>query len=251
MQIDLAGQVALVTGAARGLGLSHARRLAAAGATVYLSDRLADEVAAAAERLPGARGVRLDVTDDREVRDVVARVADEQGRLDILVNNAGGVTGFVGPDADPVAAFRQVIDLNLSGTYAVCAAAAELMRDAGGGRIVITSSSTARRHAHVATSYVAAKAGLIALTSALARDWGADGIRVNAVAPGFIAHDGLLAKFPPERVDEMADSWVAGQALPRRGTPEDISDAVLYLVCPQSSFVTGQVLFVDGGWTFT
>lgn len=250
-QLRLDGQVALVTGAARGLGLSHSQRLAAAGATVYLTDVTDDEIKTAAETVPGGHAARMDVCDDREIEDVIARIEHEQGRLDILVNNAGGITGFIDPAAGAAAAFRTVVDLNLSGTFAVSTAAARLMKSTGDGRIVITSSSTARRHAQVAASYIAAKAGLVALTSALARDWGADGIRVNAVSPGFIAHDGLHAKIDPELVAQMAASWANAQSLPRAGTPDDVSDAVLYLVSSLSSFVTGQVLLVDGGWTFT
>lgn len=247
----ISGQIALVTGAARGLGLSHARRFAAAGARVVVTDVAKDELAAAADGIAGARAVPMDIRDAGQVRDVVAEIVATEGGLDIVVNNAGGATGYVSGE-DPVSRFREVLELNMVGTYAVCEAATPALAARGGGRIVLTSSSSVFRHAEkVPAAYVAAKAGLVGLTRALARDLGMHNITVNAVAPGLTPHDGLRHNRPAGELEGMLAVTLSGQALPRASTPDDISSAVLFLAGPGAAFITAQVLLVDGGWTFT
>ncbi|MBB2940260.1 NAD(P)-dependent dehydrogenase (short-subunit alcohol dehydrogenase family) [Amycolatopsis bartoniae] len=242
---DLGGRVALVTGGSRGLGLNHARRLAEAGARVVVTDLTLES---GMDSVPGVRAVPMDIRDTAAVRDLIADIVAHEGGLDIVVNNAGGASGYVDPGQDPVVAFRAVVELNVVATYAVCLAAAPVLPD--GGRLILTSSSSAFRHTFdVPASYVAAKLGVVGLTRALARDLGEAGIAVNAVAPGFTPHEEMRKRIP-ERVESMTSAAVRDQRLKRPGTPDDISSAVLFLAGPGAGFMTGQVLLVDGGWTF-
>ncbi|GGH48454.1 SDR family NAD(P)-dependent oxidoreductase [Microbacterium album] len=246
---DLSGRVVLVTGAARGLGLNHVRRMSEAGATVVATDLHEAEVAAATVDIANVRAAALDIRDTDAVRSHIEGIVATEGRLDVVVNNAGGAVGYTGGETDPVAIFRAVVELNLVATYGVCLAAAPHL--APGGRLILTSSSTTFRHSFdVPVSYVAAKTGVIGLTRALARDLGERGIAVNAVAPGFTPHDAMRGRVQSERVDAMTEVAVRDQAIKRSGTPDDISSAVLFLAGPGADFITGQVLLVDGGWTF-
>lgn len=245
-------KVVLVTGAARGLGRRHAERFAELGARVVLTDVEDSEVLEVAAGLPGAVGLAMDVRDPGRIRSVVADVLVQCGGLDILVANAGGASGYLPAGADRVETFRSVVELNLVGTWAVCDAVAPTMRERRSGRIVMTTSNTVFRHTDdVPAAYVAAKAGVVGLTRALARDLGPWGITVNSVAPGFTPHAGLRHNIAADRLQAMSDAAVAAQCLPRSGTPDDISAAVQFLAGPDAGFVTGQVLVVDGGWTFT
>lgn len=246
---DMSGRIVLVTGAARGLGLNHVRRLSAVGATVIATDLREDEVATATADVAHVRAAALDIRDTDAVRALVADVVTTEGRLDVVVNNAGGAVGYTGGETDPVAVFRAVVELNLVATFGVCLVAAEQL--AAGGRLILTSSSTVFRHSFdVPASYVAAKTGILGLTRALARDLGERGITVNAVAPGFTPHDDMRGRIASARVASMADVAMHDQAIKRSGTPDDISSAVLFLAGPGAEFMTGQVLLVDGGWTF-
>jgi NAD(P)-dependent dehydrogenase (short-subunit alcohol dehydrogenase family) len=246
----LRGRVALVTGAAHGLGREHARRLAAQGARVAVVDIDGPAAEAVAAELPGALAVAADITRSGPVESAVAATVARLGGLDIVVNNAGGARGYV-DGGSPERAFRETLDLNLTGTWLVCAAAVPRLRARGGGRIVNTTSNTALRPpGDVPLAYVAAKAGVIGLTRALARELGPHGITVNAIAPGLTPHDGVRARIPAGELGAMTARAVAEQCVPRPATPADISAALLYLVSEAASFVTGQVLAVDGGWTF-
>jgi NAD(P)-dependent dehydrogenase (short-subunit alcohol dehydrogenase family) len=251
MTAPLLGQVAIVTGAAHGLGREHAEVLAAHGATVVLADVDADGARAAADRISGARAAELDVTDEDAVQELVDDVARTHGRIDVLVNNAGGSRGYVDEESSPTQRFRAVLELNLVSSWLLAITVAPVMAAGGGGRIVNTTSNTVFRHtADVAVSYIAAKAGVVGLTRALARELGPRNVTVNAVAPGFTPHDDLRRKLPDDLFAVMSETTLAQQCLPRLGTPADIAGAVLLLVGPGGAFITGQVLVVDGGWTF-
>lgn len=242
----LTDQVALVTGAARGIGQAIAVELAGAGATVVAVDLLAaDETL---ERLgPGEhRSVALDIQDVAGVRDCVAGVARDLGRLDILVNNAGTASRH-GLDGFSLEDWTRDIDTNLRGTFAFCQAAIHPhMVDRGYGRIVNISSisgimggpsSGGAGGGRSGPAYAASKGGVIALTKWLAKEYGRAGITVNSVAPGPVA--------TPMTGD--VDYDFSQQFLPRMGTPEEIASAVGYLVGPGGGFTTGQVLRVCGG----
>jgi NAD(P)-dependent dehydrogenase (short-subunit alcohol dehydrogenase family) len=247
---DLTGQVALVTGAARGLGRAIALSLAAAGADVALGLRdpavdggLAAEIESLDRR---ALPLAMDVTDLAQSRAAIDSAVAEFGRLDILVNNAGG--GIGGPALDVTEAdFDAVWQLNARSTFFVSQHAARSMRAFGGGSIVNVASQAGLVALPGESSYCVSKAAVIHMTRVHAVEWGEYGIRVNAVAPTFIETDGTADAlsdpvFKADTVERIA-------ALHRIGVPTEVSGAVVFLSSPAASLVTGQTLAIDGGWT--
>ncbi|HEY7560983.1 MAG TPA: SDR family NAD(P)-dependent oxidoreductase [Gaiellaceae bacterium] len=242
----LAGQTALVTGAARGLGYATAERLAAEGARVALVDLDGDAVAAAAGRL-GERGAdatahEVDVADEASVSAAVADVLAADGRIDILVNNAGIYPHFPFEELT-YADWRRVLSINLDGVFLCAHAVYPAMRERGYGRIVNISSATFFIGYPGLSAYIASKGGIIGFTRALASEAGPHGITVNAVAPGLIATEGVLGGEEAGLFDEI----VPEQSVRRRGEPEDIAGCVAYLAGPEAGFVNGQTFNVDGG----
>jgi NAD(P)-dependent dehydrogenase (short-subunit alcohol dehydrogenase family) len=249
---DLAGRVAVVTGAARGIGAEIARTLHAAGASVAVLDiRDADEGARRIDPDPGrARGIEVDLTDPAAVDAAFARVVTELGRLDILVNNAG-LGDRVQLDGLSVDHLDHILATNLRSTVLCCQAAAARMREAGGGKIVNVSSVSAKvggvtsrdprtGEGRSGPSYAAAKGGIISLTRWLAKDGGRYGVLVNAVCPGPIGTDAIAG----------AEYDLSQTPIDRIGTTADVSLAVLFLVSQMSNYITGQTLNVDGGLRF-
>jgi hypothetical protein len=244
---SLDGLVILVTGASSGLGEQLARSLVARGAWPVLAARRAERLQALEADLDGrVDTVACDVTDADDRRRLIETVISRHGRIDGLVNNAG--LGAAGPALrTSVETFSRVLDVNLVAPYALSCLVVPHMRQGGGRSIVnIASVMALRSIAEIAdAAYVASKAGLIGLTRELASQWGRYGIRVNAVAPGFFASE-MTAE-----LGDDADSfpgWLTEQIpLGRGGRAGELDQSILYLLGPGSSFVTGQVLTVDGG----
>ena len=244
--LTLTGQVALVTGAGRGIGAAIARGLAAEGATVYAGDidgdAAKDSVRLIAETGGDAYPLMLDVTSESSVQAGVAAITAEQGGVDILVNNAG-VTRPAMLHKMTDEQWQAVIDVNLTGLFRTIRAVSASMRQRGGA-IVNVSSLAGRRGSIGQINYAAAKAGVIGLTMAAALELARYGVRVNAVAPGVVETDMTRTILTDERFREK---YLQEIPLQRIGQPDDIADAVVYLVSPRAAFITGQVLSVDGG----
>jgi pyridoxal 4-dehydrogenase len=245
----LAGQAALVTGAARGLGYAAATRLAEDGARVALLDRDAERLAAAADAL-GSQGLAVlshavDLTDEEGVRAAVTAVLSAVGQIDVLVNNAG-IYPHRPFEELSYAEWRHVLAVNLDSVFLCTHAVYPAMRQSRYGRIINVSSSTFFIGYPGLAAYIASKGGIIGFTRALASEAGPHGITVNAVTPGLIATEGVLGGEEAGLFDEI----VPEQALPRRGEPEDIADCIAYLASPAAGFITGQTINVDGGHRF-
>jgi NAD(P)-dependent dehydrogenase (short-subunit alcohol dehydrogenase family) len=253
MKVDLSGRLALVTGAARGIGQAIADLLAANGARVVYTDVDAAGAARAAAASANGQAAALDVTDADQVEAVVGAVAREHGRLDVLVNNAGVNTlaHRVPIDQFPEQEWDRIVAVDLRGVFLVSRAAARVMRGRKWGRIVNIASVAGLVPLRLQCPFVAAKAGVVNLTRAMALELGTDGILVNALAPGSTLTEGTRQLFYGEggmyrdSVQKMLDHIPLG----RPGTPEEIAQAALFLAAPESSYVNGAVLTVDGGWT--
>jgi 3-oxoacyl-[acyl-carrier protein] reductase len=236
---------AVVTGAARGIGYEIARALGQAGASIVVGD--IDEAAAdAAVRRLAALGVvaasrRCDVTDEAETAALVAHCSDRFGPVDVMVNNAG-ITRDATLRTMTLADFRAVLDVHLTGAWNGTRSAAEVMRGHGGGSIVNISSIAGKVGNFGQTNYSAAKAGLVGLTKACAKELARSGIRVNAVQPG------LIRTAMTEAMPKSAwDAKLAEIPLARAGEPAEVAQTVLFLASDMASYVTGAVLEVTGG----
>ncbi|MDR9372230.1 SDR family oxidoreductase, partial [Conexibacter sp. JD483] len=239
---------------ARGIGAALCRGLAAEGAAVAIHHRPGAQDAAEAEalarelRASGARAavVSGDVSDRAQVEAFAAHAREQLGPVDLLVANAAATARVAWTEIDPDE-WRRVLGANLDGLLWCAQAVHPQMLEQGGGAIVTVSSVTVELGAAGALHYVTSKAGILGFTRALAREAGGAGIRVNCVMPGAIRTEAELEQFPDQ--DALAAEQAALQSIPRRGLPEDLVGAVVFLCAPESSFVTGQVLTVDGGWT--
>ncbi len=243
----LDGQVAIVTGASSGLGVRFARVLHAVGARVVLAARRVERLEELADELDGSIAVRADLAseDDREL--LVRTTLERCGRLDVLVNNAG-IGAAMAVEDEPLERFRDAMEINVTALWHLAKLSAPTMIDHGGGAIVNVASMLG----HVASApikqahYVASKGAVVNLTRELAVQWARKGIRVNALCPGW---------FPSEMTadmdgDEASERFVAQNSpIPRMGHEHELDGALLLLSSPAGTFLTGQSIIVDGGWT--
>lgn len=248
MTASLAGRTALVTGASRGIGRAIADLFAAEGARVVLAARSADRLAEVEAQIAARGGTAIAVPADMTAEDtpatLVAAAQDTFGSLDILVNNAGGNSFTVPLSTMRMSGWRKTLDLNLDSIVRLIQAALPALIASGHGSIINVSSVTALRGAPGMSHYAAAKAALVSLTQSLAVETAADGVRVNALTPGWVETD--LTDYL--RDDAGIEAVVLDRVPMRRwGKPEEIAQAALFLAGDASTFVTGQSLVVDGG----
>jgi NAD(P)-dependent dehydrogenase (short-subunit alcohol dehydrogenase family) len=246
---DLTGKSAIVTGGAQGIGAHYARGLAAAGATVSICDTLdpagvVDEINRAGGR---AIGRVADITDSEAMTAMARETVEQLGGIDILVNNAAIFSSlrrgsFFDIDSDT---WDRVLAVNVRGTFEVIKAVTRHMRDRKYGKIVNISSTTVSAGAPLLLHYVTSKGAIIAMTRALARELGPDGIRVNCMAPGLTLSEGVTEN--EQYSSQVRGNIAAGRAIARDQLPQDLVGTLLYLCSEASDFVSGQTINVDGG----
>lgn len=246
-QFRLDDQVVVVTGASSGLGAHFARVLHAVGASVVITARRADRLERLSGDLPGSVAVTADVSSEDDRERLIAEVLERFGRVDVLVNNAG-VGGIVAVENEELDRFRAAMEINVTALWHLSKLSAPSMIEHGGGAIVNVASmlghvgSTPVKQAH----YCASKGAVVNLTRELALQWARKGIRVNALCPGW---------FPSEMTegmdtDEGSQRYIATNSpIPRMGELDELNGALLLLASPAGTFLTGQSIIVDGGWT--
>ena len=253
MQVNLSSQVALVTGAARGIGKAIADLFAKNGAHVVYTDVDVPVVKESAAASASGEALALDVSDAGQVEAVVADIVKRHGRLDIAVNNAGVNTlaHRVTIDQFPQEEWERILKVDLHGVFLVSRAVAGVMRRQKAGRIINIASIAGLVPLRLQCPFIAAKAGVVNLTRGMALELGPHGILVNGIAPGSTLTDGTRKLFYGEdgTFRDSVQQMLAHVPLGRPGTPEEIAHAALFLAAPESSYVNGHILTVDGGWT--
>lgn len=246
----VAGKIALITGAASGLGAATARRLAAEGANVMLTDL--DSVGADVAVAIGEQAAFMlhNVVSEEDWQSVVAATVARFGRIDILVNNAGVASSGLNLLTHSLDDWRHILSINLDGVFLGLRHCGPVMAKQGRGSVINLSSILGKVGMAGAAAYCASKGGVMLLTKAAALEWAPLGIRVNSVHPGFIDTPMVAgALHAAENGNEMRDMLIAAHPMARFGIPREIADAVLFLASDESSFITGTELIVDGGYT--
>ncbi|PSP92631.1 short-chain dehydrogenase [Halobacteriales archaeon QS_4_62_28] len=252
-RFQLDQQSAIVTGASRGIGRAIADGLAEVGANVVIANRSEDPGRQAAEELADEHGVETrwietDVSKEASVRNMIEETVDAFGTVDVLVNNAGIVSLYPAEELE-LSEFQRIIDVNLTGAFLCSKYAAREMKDTGGGSIVNISSMSGKiaNYPQGEAHYCASKSGMDGFMTQVASEWSEYGIRVNNISPGYI-----LTDLNREYVDdnpEMAETWKANMVMDEFGTPEDIAPLAVYLASDAASYVTGENVVIDGGYT--
>jgi NAD(P)-dependent dehydrogenase (short-subunit alcohol dehydrogenase family) len=241
-------RVVIVTGASSGLGERFAGALAGAGARVMLAARRLERIEALAQSLPEATAVAVDVNDEADLERLVRTAVSAYGRIDVLVNNAGTTDSPSALEESPEE-FRRVIETNLVAPFLLARMVARRMIEQGSGGTIVNTASVngvLASRSWPETAYTASKGGLVNLTRELANQWAPHGIRVNAIAPGYFESEMTTELFANQR----AVDWVARHTpLRRHGRVGELDGALLFLASDASSYVTGQLLIVDGGWS--
>lgn len=251
VHFGLNGKTALVTGGSQGLGRTLALALAKAGADVAIlartESRIRDSVAAIKEVGRRSMGLPFDITEPDSAQAAVRQVVEAWGTVDILVNGAGIIDRTPATDVDPNE-WRDVVNTNLNGCFWMSQAVAPWMMRSGSGKIINIGSVTSSIGLANRSSYTATKGAVVQLTRALAAEWGSFGICVNAIAPGFFRTELNDSLF---RATEWRDKLLDRVAIRREGFPADLEAAIVFLAGPGSNYVTGHVLYVDGGYATT
>jgi NAD(P)-dependent dehydrogenase (short-subunit alcohol dehydrogenase family) len=246
---DLTNRIAIVTGAAQGIGARYAQALAKAGASVVCADVVDSRATVAAIKAAGGRAldVRVDVTSPESTRAMAEAAIQTYGRIDILVNNAGLFTNLALKPFEQIdsAEWDKVMAVNVRGPFECSKAVLPAMRAQGYGKIINIASGTVFKGAPMLLHYVSSKGAVVAMTRSMARELGDAGIRVNTLAPGLTASENTMAN--PAWHGAVSANNIASRAIKREVTPEDLCGTLLYLASPSSDFVTGQVVVVDGG----
>jgi NAD(P)-dependent dehydrogenase (short-subunit alcohol dehydrogenase family) len=252
-KLRLDGRVAVVTGAAQGIGAACARALGEAGATVIVADMAGDKAETTSAELRGvgikAYAATLDVTKSKDVDAVAAKVIKDQGRVDILVNNAGVARSDVRAEDTSDDHWRFHMDVNVDGVFWCCRAFGKQMLKQGSGSIVNIGSMSGFivNKPQPQSFYNASKAAVHHMTKSLAAEWGKRGVRVNAVAPTYI--ETPLTAFGINENPEMYKTWLEMTPMGRVGQPDEIASVVLFLASDASSLLTGSIVLADGGYT--
>ena len=251
--MQLAGKVAVITGAARGLGRAYAEALAAEGAAIVAADLndCSDTVAAVESAGGRAVSTTVDVSDANSCEAMAALAMDGCGRIDVLINNAALYAGLKGARFEHLdeAQWDRVMQVNIKGTWLTSRAVVDHMRESGGGSIINIASLAAVFGLPYGLDYVASKAAVIGMTRGMARELGPDHIRVNAVAPSAVMTEGT-EEFFGEKFEKAKSVIASNQLIPRNLEVEDLTGTIVYLASDASRFVTGQTHMVDGGSWF-
>lgn len=252
MNVQLSKQIALVTGAAGAIGQSICNALAINGATVICADINLAGAQRLAESIPGAMPMEMDITDEIQIASSIAHVISVHGRIDILVNNAGinTIAHRVNIDKFPTEEWDRIVKVDLTGVFLLSKVVSQHMLLQRFGRIINIASVMGLVPARLQCAYTAAKAGVVNLTRTMAIELGSQGILTNCIAPGSILSEGTKQLFYSEngQFNDRVQAMLSHVPLGRPGVPDEIANAVLFLAAPESSYINGAVLPVDGGW---